>query len=69
MRRLVIWFLVLLIVSTLSIFPPAGEGAAKTSAQTLYNEGLNFYNAQNYSSALDRFRKAADQGHAAALWD
>ena len=37
-------------------------------AQRFFSEGVNFYNARNFSSALDRFTKAAELGHVEALF-
>ena len=67
-RRWAVSFLMLLFFWGLSIFPLTGEAAARarTPAEVLYDEGVYFFNAYDYSSAFDRFSKAAEQGHIGA---
>ena len=48
--------------------PTVQAARPSDDAQKLYNEGVSFYNAQNYSSALNRFTRAAELGHVIALF-
>ncbi len=40
--------------------------AKKENAEELYEMGMRFYDAENYAEAVKCYRKAAEQGHAAA---
>ena len=50
----------MLLSASISAAQPSDE------ATRLFNEGEDFYNAQSYSSALDRFSRAAALGHGRA---
>ena len=53
----------------LSVFLLNAKVFEKISAEDAFQKGIEFFNQENYAEAVKWYRKAADQGYAAAQYD